>query len=204
MRWYATVKQMAGSDKGAAQTGEVTRALRELSQGGDPDSNGRLFGLVYEEFRALAHSYFRSQPANHTLQPTAVVHEAFVKLVDRDASSYNDRNHFFAVGALVMRQILVNHAVAKGAKKRGGEARKLQLDEAAVFQPERDEDVLIVDEMLKELSSLNEKHARIVEMRFFGGLSIAEVADVMGVSTRTIDREWRMCRAWMRNYLESA
>ncbi len=184
--------------------GEVTRVLHEMARGEAPDASGRLFGLVYEDFRALAYSYFRSQPHNHTLQPTAVVHEAFLKLVNRDAASYNDRNHFFAVGALVMRQILVNHAVAKGAQKRGGEARKLQLDEATVFLPQRDEDVLLVDEALKELAALNEKHARIVELRFFGGLSIAEVADVMGVSARTIDREWRLCRAWLRSYVEAA
>jgi len=184
--------------------GEVTQILRQISEEGNEDASNRLFGLVYDDFRALAHSYFRSQPASHTLQPTAIVHEAYVKLVDRDAASYNDRNHFFAVGALVMRQILVNHAVAKGAKKRGGEARKLQLDEAAVFIPQRDEDVLAIDDALKELAELNEMHAKIVELRFFGGLTIAEVAEVMGVSTRTIDREWRMCRAWLRSYLETA
>lgn len=182
--------------------GEVTRVLREISGDENGEASNRLFGLVYDDFRALAHSYFRSQSPNHTLQPTAVVHEAYMKLVDRDAANYNDRNHFFAVGALVMRQILVNHAVAKGTKKRGGEARKLQLDEAAVFLPQKDEDVLAIDDALKELAKLNETHSKIVELRFFGGLTIAEVAEVMGVSTRTIDREWRMCRAWLRSYLE--
>lgn len=184
--------------------GEVTRILREIPGDKDGSASNKLFGLVYDDFLALAHSYFRSQPKNHTLQPTAVVHEAYLKLVDRDKASYNDRNHFFAVGALAMRQILVNHAVSKGAQKRGGEARKMQLDEAAVFLPQKDEDVLIIDEALNELGKLNEMHARIVELRFFGGLSIKEVGEVMGVSSRSIDREWRVCRAWLRSYLESA
>jgi len=183
--------------------GEVTRVLREMSEEGSP-AQSKLFGMVYDDFRALARSYFRSQRQDHTLQPTAVVHEAFLKLVDQKSSSWKDRNHFFAVGAVVMRQILINHAVAKGAKKRGGEARKLQLDEAAVFLPQNDEDVLEIDEALKELAKLNETHARIVELRFFGGLSVEEVADVMGVSSRTINREWRLCRAWLRSYLTSS
>lgn len=177
--------------------GEVTTLLRQIVKEGDSHWD-RLFGLVYEDLRSLAGSYFRSQASDHTLQPTAVVHEAYIKLVDRTRVDFKDRSHFFAVGALAMRQILVNHAKAKGAQKRGSGARKMQLDEAAVFLPQREEDVLAIDEVLVELAELHERHAKIVELRFFGGLSIKETAQVLQLSERTVDRDWRTCRAWLR------
>ncbi len=132
--------------------GEVTKLLRQVSEEGGSQWN-RLFAMVYDDFRALARSYFRGQPENHTLQPAAVVHEAYLKLVDQTRIDFRDRNHFFAVGALAMRQILVSHAVAKGAEKRGGGARKVQLNEAMVFLPRNHEDVLAIDEALKDLAN---------------------------------------------------
>ena len=139
----------------SADPGEVTGLLREMAKKGG-DAEERLFGLVYKDFLALARSYFRRQPHGHTLEPTAVVHEAYMRLVQQDAASYSNRNHFFAVGALVMRQILVNHAVAKGAKKRGGNAPRASIeDESIVFVPSNDADVLAVDDALKDLAKLN-------------------------------------------------
>lgn len=181
----------------AVGQGEVTHLLRAASVRGSV-ARDQLFELVYPNLRALAAAYFRTQPQGHTLQPTAVVNEAYLKLVNQEAADWQDRNHFFAVCSRAMRQILVDYARAKNAHKRDHGGCKLTLDEAVAFSRDRDADVLAVDAALEDLAKLSERQAEIVELRFFGGLTVEETAHVLGVSERTIHREWRMCRAWLR------
>ncbi len=183
-----------------ATRGDVTSLLHEAS-GRDASAWDRLFVLVYDEFRALARNHFRRQPSNHTLQPTAVVHEAYLKLVDQTRVDWKDRNHFFAVGARAMRQILVDHARAKGTDKRGAGARKIPIEERSVYSLGNEEDVLAVDEALGQLAQLDPRQARIVELHFFGGLTNEETTEVLDISERTVRREWRMCSAWLRSRL---
>jgi RNA polymerase sigma factor (TIGR02999 family) len=139
--------------------------------------------------------------SGHTLQPTALVHEAFLKLIDQSRVDWRDRSHFFAIGAQAMRRILVNHAKSRGRVKRGGGKQKLPLDEALTVSLEDDDEILAVDEALEKLAALDERQAKIVELRFFGGLNVDEVAAVLGVSKRTVEREWAACRAWLRREL---
>lgn len=185
----------------AEHPGEVTKLLQAVSAG-NQEASEELFRAVYDDFRRLARSYMARENAGHTLQPTALVHEAYVKLVDQTRVDWKDRSHFLAVGATAMRRILVNHAVAKKRDKRGGDAPKVQLDEGLAMSRHRDEDVLAIDEALKDLAKLNERHAKLVELRFFGGLTVEETAEVLGVSPRTIKADWRLCRAWLRQQLE--
>lgn len=176
---------------------EVTRLLAALGSGADA-AEERLFPLVYEELRALAGAYFRNQPADHTLQPTALVHEAYLKLVrDADAAP-RDRAHFLALAARVMRQILVDHARRRGRAKRGGEQlQRITLDHAALGANAQALDPLALEEALQKLAALGERKARLVELRFFGGLSEEEAADVLRISRATAAREWRFARAWL-------
>lgn len=184
---------------------DATRYLGELAAG-DADAATRLLPLVYEQLRALAGSYFRGQAADHTLQPTALVHEAFLRLVDRDASSFKDRSHFMAVAAVAMRQILTDHARRVRAAKRGGDRDRLEIDVAidagaAPGRPPGESaarvDLLALDDALTELARLDPRKHRVVELRYFGGLSMEEVALVMDVSKRTVESDWRSARAWL-------
>lgn len=175
---------------------EATRTLTALADG-DPSAAERLMPLVYDELRSLARAYLRSQPKGHTLQPTALVHEAYLHLVDQTNARWQDRRHFLAVAAIAMRQLLIQHARRKGADKRGGAWRRLTLDDRVGVTPARDVDVLDLDEALQELAKLDQRQARIVELRFFGGLTVEEVADVAGVSKRTVESDWRVARAWL-------
>lgn len=174
----------------------VTRLLVEMSQG-DSNAAGRLLPLVYDELRNLAASYFRRQRADHTLQPTALVHEAFLKLIDQTQARWNDRAHFFAVAATAMRHILVNHAVAQGTVKRGGGRKQVALDDAVSLQDGGDVDMLALDEALKRLAAADERKQRIVELRFFAGLTMEEIAGVLDVSKTTVENDWRAARAWL-------
>ena len=181
--------------------------LAELGQGDDSAAQ-RLLPLVYAELRALAGSHFRHQRADHTLQPTALVHEAFVRLIDQTNAQWNDRTHFFAVAATAMRQILTDHARRHNAEKRGGEWRKVCLDDAAAgaAAPQRSNasveiDIIALDEALNQLQALDRRKHHIVELRFFGGLSIEDVANLIGVSTTTVENEWRSARAWLNSQL---
>jgi RNA polymerase sigma factor (TIGR02999 family) len=157
---------------------------------------------VYEELRALAGAYFRRQPQGHTLQPTALVHEAFLRLARTDA--FEGREHFLAVAATAMRQILASHARRRRAKKRGGGAVQIQLAEELVPGAPMGVDLVELDGVLAELEKLSERQARIVEYRFFGGLSVPEIATVLGLSLTTIEKEWRRARAWLASELADA
>lgn len=176
--------------------GEVTRLLAEL-RGGDRTALDRLFPVVYRELHGRAHHQLARHRPGDTLSTTALVHEAYLKLTDSAGQSYNDRIHFFAVASRAMRQILVDHARRKAAEKRGGGLREVSLDPADLASPDRAGELLALDEALGELAVLDERLARTVELRFFGGLSVEETADVMAVSPRTIKRDWRKARAFL-------
>jgi len=184
----------------ALSTQEVT-TLVNLSQAGDASAGQRLMEAVYEELRRLAGAYLAHQNASHTLQPTALVHEAFIKLIDHDHAKWNGRAHFFAVAAKAMRHILVDHARARKADKRGGDWSRVTLDAALMNVNNKGVDTLIVNEALEELAKLDERQSRVVELRFFGGLAVEEVAEVLGVSKSTVEAEWRMARAWLSRRL---
>ncbi|MFT7486148.1 MAG: RNA polymerase sigma-70 factor (ECF subfamily) [Candidatus Paceibacteria bacterium] len=153
--------------------------------------------VVYEPLRALAGSYFLSQPASHTLQPTALVHEVFLRVVDKKDAVWNNRAHFLAVCAKAMRGILVDHARAKSALKRSGDRERVPLDSRLALCTEDEVDLLDLEEHLVLLATLSERQARIVECRCFSGMTISEVAEVLGVSTRTATDEWAVARAWL-------
>jgi RNA polymerase sigma factor (TIGR02999 family) len=181
----------------AGGPGDVTLILNRVREGRE-DASGELFGLLYGELRGLASSLFRSQRSSHTLQPTAVVHEAFLKLV-KAPTPWEDRAHFFAVAAKAMRQVLVNHARDRAALKRGGaDARRVTMSDAAEA-PKLD--VLEIHEALNELAKLDERQARIAELRFFAGLSTKEVAEVLGIAPRTVELDWTMAKDWLAQRL---
>lgn len=177
---------------------EVTLLLQRLS-GGDSDAGRQLLPLLYDELRAIAGRQFRGQRSDHTLQPTALVHEAYVKLLGKPAAAWNDRKHFVAIAATAMRQILVNHARDRSAQKRGSGERPVALEQAAepVGNGTSTVDVLALHEAMEKLQSIDARKHRIVELRFFGGLSVEEIADVLEVSKTTVESEWRATRAWL-------
>jgi RNA polymerase sigma factor (TIGR02999 family) len=160
--------------------------------------------LVYAELRRLARSYLQRERESHTLQPTALVHEAYLRLVDQTRVTWENRAHFFGVAAQLMRRILVDHARARDAVKRGGSAVKLSLEEGH-FRPEASEgDLLALDEALERLGATDARMSRVVEMRFFGGLSEAETAEVLGISDRTVRRDWQMAKLWLYRELSKS
>jgi RNA polymerase sigma factor (TIGR02999 family) len=175
---------------------DATQFLQQLGRG-DASAADRLLPLVYDNLRALAGSAFRAVRSDHTLQPTALVNEVFIKLVDQANITWQDRSHFFAVSAQAMRMILADYARRRGASKRGGQWNRVELNPAASETGAKAIDLLAVNETLEKLSKLNERHARIVELRFFTGLSVPEVAHVLQCSTSSIEREWRAIRAWL-------
>jgi RNA polymerase sigma-70 factor (ECF subfamily) len=181
----------------------TTRLLAQL-EGGDSTAAAKLLPLVYDQLRAVARSYFRRQPADHTLQPTALVHEAYLRLVNRKEEKWSSRAHFFAVASRAMRQILINHAERRAAAKRGGERQKLTLIEGLTPARQDDVDLLVLDEALTRLSMLSERMGRVVELRFFGGLTVEEVAHVLSVSGRTVEGDWQTARAWLARELSEA
>lgn len=186
----------------APKKNEITRILRNL-KGGDAASAEQLLPLVYDELRALAASFFARQIPGHTLQPTALVHEAYFRLARNADVEWESRAHFMAVAARAMRQILINHARDKSAAKRGGGMHRVTLDEAVTPANGvgRDLDLLAIDMALQKLADLSERQARIVELRFFSGLTIAESAHVLGVGTTTVEDDWRMAKAWLAREL---
>ena len=186
--------------------GEVTRILQLLG-GEDPDAAAAaLLPLVYDQLRALAASHFSRQPVGHTLQPTALVHEAYLKLAGGENARWESRAHFFAVAARAMRQILMNHARDKAAAKRGGGWHKITLDEAVTppGSASREIDLIALDEALDKLGGLSERQARIIELRYFGGLTIDETAHVLGLGTTTVEDDWHLAKAWLRRELKGA
>lgn len=180
---------------------DATEILRNLSDGRG-DAAEQLFPLVYDELRALAARCLRHERADHTLQPTALVHEAFLKLVDQAAVAGKGREHFVGIAARAMRQVLVDHARRHSAAKRGGGRRRIMLDSSFASGQENLVDLLALDEALEGLSALDERQSRIVELRFFGGLTAKETAALLGVSLSTVEEDWRMARAWLHRALE--
>jgi RNA polymerase sigma-70 factor (ECF subfamily) len=178
-----------------ARTPLVTELLVEWSRG-DEDALRELMPLVHAELRRIAAGYLRRERPNHTLEPTALVHEAYLRLVDQRRTSWRNRAHFFAVAAGLMRRILVDHARRRSYLKRGGGARAVTLPEIAA-SPNGGPDILALDEALADLEALDGRRRQIVELRFFGGLTQEEIAEALGVSVSTVERQWRLARAWL-------
>jgi RNA polymerase sigma factor (TIGR02999 family) len=178
--------------------GQVTEILARLNAG-DDSAAGELFPLVYEELRALADSFFRQFRPGDTMQPTALAHDAYLRLVAATDQQWENRAHFHAVAARAMRQLLLDYARSRRAQKRGGEAwRRVTLDDALASVESQTVDVLVLDETLGRLAVLNERQAQIVEMRVFGGLTIDETAVALGVGPTTVKSDWLIARAWLR------
>jgi RNA polymerase sigma factor (TIGR02999 family) len=176
------------------------RLLDQIS-GGDQAAAGRLLPVVYDELRALAGSFLRAERPDHTLQPTALVHEAYLKLVGQVQVTWANRAHFMAVAASAMRRILADHARRRRAAKRGGGWHEITLDEAVDLDSGRDLDLVDLDEALTKLASLDQRKSRVVELRFFGGLTNPAVAEVLGVSRKTVADDWTVARLWLRREL---
>ena len=174
----------------------VTSLLVQLTDG-DRDVLNELLPLVYDELRKLAAKYLRREREGHTLQPTALVHEAYLRLIDQTQVRWQNRAHFFGVAAQMMCRILVDHARTHNAEKRGGEFQLLSLDENIDVSATPAADLVALDDALNRLAAIDEQKSRIVELRFFGGLSVEETAEVLGVSAPTIKRQWRMAKAWL-------
>lgn len=176
---------------------EVTQILQDLKDG-KGEASEKLLPLVYDELRRLASGYMRRERSDHTLQATALVHEAYLRLIDQTQTDWKDRAHFFGIAARLMRQILVDHAREHNAQKRGGEVTKLSVDEAISFADEKDVDLVALDDSLKTLATFDQQQSRIVELRFFSGLTIEETAEVLNISPSTVKREWGLAKAWLR------
>ncbi|MFQ5655061.1 MAG: sigma-70 family RNA polymerase sigma factor [Planctomycetota bacterium] len=180
-----------------SQATDFTRLLQEVNRR-DESAFSRLLPMIYDELRRIARRYFHREQVGHTLQPTALVHEAYLKLVNHHNVEFQSRRHFVAVAARAMRQVLVNHAEHRRAAKRGGGWGRVELDDTLSLYEDRSVDLLELDEALDRLAGLDEKQAKLVELRFFGGLTVEETARVLGLSRRTAEREWTMARAWLR------
>jgi RNA polymerase sigma factor (TIGR02999 family) len=181
---------------------DVTEFLLDWSRG-DPEAPDKLMPLVYDELRRIASQYLRRERRDHTLQPTALVHEAYLKLVDQQRVNWQNRAHFFAIAAQAMRRILVSYARKHLASKRGGQRHRLTLDEAMGAAQQREVDLIALDEALTSLEAIDPQQSRIIELRFFGGLSLEETAQVIGVSPATVKREWTMARAWLHRQMSN-
>lgn len=186
-----------------ASSSQVTQLLASWSQG-DKEALGKLTPLVYDELRQLAHRYMGGARAGHTLQTTALVNEAYLRLADQAQPTYNNRAHFFAVAARAMRQILVDYALSYNALKRGGGAQKIQLDEAAVVCESQSKEVLELNDALERLGELDSRKAQVVELKYFGGLNQDEIAEVLSISPKTVRRDWSFAKAWLHNDLYAA
>jgi RNA polymerase sigma factor (TIGR02999 family) len=182
---------------------DVTSLLKKLADG-NQEAAGALIPVVYEELHRLAVGHLRHERQNHTLQPTALVHEAYIKLVAQRNADWKSRNHFFGVASQLMRRILVDHARRHLRGKRGGGQTKLSLDEVSLRSPDRPDAVLALDESLTRLETLDSRQARIVELRYFGGLSAEESAQVLGISPATVRREWVSAKAWLYGELKKS
>ena len=179
----------------------VTKLLLDLSKG-DRSAVDLLLPVIYDELRKLAANYLRRERPDHTLQPTALVHEAYLHLVDQTRVNWQNRAHFFGVAAHIMRRLLIDHARKHNAEKRGQDYEKLSLDENIDRSVERSGELIALDDALNALASFDEQKAKLVELRYFGGLSIEETADVLGVTPTTVKRHWRLAKAWLYGELQ--
>jgi RNA polymerase sigma factor (TIGR02999 family) len=179
---------------------DVTVLLLELTRG-NQEAASKLMPLVYNELRRLARGYMRRERPDHTLQATALVHEAYLKLVKQHSVDWQGRSHFFGIAAQSMRRILIDHARGHLREKRGGAQEVLPLDEALVFSPRQSAELVRLDEALERLAKLDPRQSKIVELRFFGGLSVEETAGFLGISPKTVKRDWSMAKAWLRSEL---
>ena len=184
----------------AATTHDVTRLLFDLQQGKDGAAD-QLVPLVYSELHDLAVHYMRGERDDHTLQPTALVHEAYMRLVDQRNASWQNRSHFFGIAAQAMRRILVDHARRKRAAKREG-GNRVTLDESVAEAPQRSVDLMALDDALNKLAALDPRQARVVELRFFGGLDIEQTAESLGISPATVKRDWTFARAFLQREMD--
>jgi RNA polymerase sigma-70 factor, ECF subfamily len=182
-------------------THDVTRLLYDWSSG-DEKAAERLMPLVYDELWKLARAYLLRERADHTLQPTALINEAYLKLVAQTRVNWQNRSHFYGIAAQMMRRVLVDHARSHAAEKRGGLRNKLSLDEANVLTEERAANLIALDEALKRLSEVFPRKGQVVEMRFFGGLSVEETARVLDISDKTVMREWQSAKLWLYRELD--
>jgi RNA polymerase sigma-70 factor (ECF subfamily) len=180
----------------------VTQLLQQRSQGDDA-ALAELTPLVYEELRRLAHHYMEGQRRDHTLQTTALVNEAYLRLADQTNPNWQSRAHFLGVAALAMRQILVSYARSNRAQKRGGGAARIELDEAAILSPEQSKEIVDLHEALERLATLDSRKARVVELKFLGGLNYNEIAEVLKIARRTARRDWEFARIWLYRELHS-
>lgn len=187
----------------APRAGDKTDSPKEITQlllawgNGEREALDKLIPLVHKELRHLAARQMRKERPGQTLQTTALVNEAYCRLVDQSNIRWQNRAHFFGIAARLMRQILVDHARSRTRVKRGGDAQRISLDDSMLLSQERTAEVLTLDDALKSLAAFDQQKSRIVEMKFFGGLSTQEIAEVEHVSTRTVEREWRKARAWL-------
>jgi len=179
---------------------EITQQLIAWSNG-DAAALERLIPAVYQELRRMAEHYFRRERAGHTLQPTALVHEAYLKLIDQRGVEWQNRAHFFAVAAQIMRRILVDHARAKHREKRGGHGLTLSLNEAAGYTLDRAAELVALDDALQILKDQDARKCRVVEMRYFGGLTVEETAHVLDIAPNTVMRDWNLAKAWLYQQL---
>jgi RNA polymerase sigma factor (TIGR02999 family) len=184
----------------SAESNQVTRLLHDWKSG-DPDALDRLTPLVYQELRRLADSYLRNERAAQTLQPTALVHDLYLRLVGGEQPDWQSRAHFFGIAAHRMRQILVEHARQRRASKRGGATEPVTLDEMVCFAPQRSSDIIALDEALNSLATFDERKCKIIELRYFAGLSIEEVAEALEISVATVGRNQRLAEAWLKRYM---
>lgn len=180
---------------------DVTQLLADLGAG-DAEATAKIVPMVYDELRAIANRALRGERPNHTLQTTALVHEAYLKLVDQRQARWQDRAHFLAVAAQLMRRILVDHARARAAQKRGGTRGRTALDDSALYVGDPAFDLVALDDALSRLAAFDPQQGRIVELRYFAGLPIRETAEALGISPATVKREWVLARAWLRRELQ--
>jgi RNA polymerase sigma factor (TIGR02999 family) len=185
-----------------AESASITKMLNQY-QSGDRKVLDELFPVVYDELRRLARSRLQGERSDHTLQPTALVHEAYLRLIEQHSTNWQNRAHFFGLAAEMMRRILVNHAVKRNAEKRFGSQTKIALDDAIDVLAEREVDLVALNDALDKLAEFDAQQAKIIELRFFAGLKIEEVAEVLGVSESTVKREWRVAKAWLHDRLKS-
>jgi len=191
-----------GGRSHGAFAGEVTALLVELRKG-SPEAEAKLAPLVYKQLHRLAAHYMRRERPDHTLQPTALVNEAYLKLISQEETRWQDRAHFFGIAARLMRQVLVDHARTRQAGKRGGLVEKIPLEEVFEFSPERSRELIELDDALRGLERLDVQQSRIIELRFFAGLTVEETAEVLGISERTVKRDWSVARAWLHGELSA-